>query len=214
MRFSFLTAMMHGLKAINFSALKISFLKSMPSHHQAEQAAANSCGFQGYTGRETLPMSEVLCTSFLGGGGQKEKPEGILETWVIPALHLGSWTCFDLIYFFLSLQHLLCKIPRVSRALETQTLFFNFGFKIMHSVAGIQFASGNNGVDFHHQKTVKTVQWSLNRIFEMSKELLWGSTGRIRDPLRARFKYFIIRTIVLCKDDVLNNYTDVVLMTA
>lgn len=109
---------------------------------------------------------------------------------------------------------MLCKIPRVSRALETQTLFFNFGFKIMHSVAGIQLASGNNGVDFHHQKTVKTVQWSLNRIFEMSKELLWGSTGRIRDPLRARFKYFIIRTIVLCKDDVLNNYTDVVLMTA
>lgn len=102
----------------------------------------------------------------------------------------------------------------ISRALETQILFFTIEFKIIHSALGILLASGNNGVEFHHQKTVKTVLWSLNRIFGMSKELLWGSTGRIRDPLRPRFKYFIIRAFVLCKDDVLRNYTDIVLMAA
>lgn len=54
----------------------------------------------------------------------------------------------------------------------------------------------------------------FNRIPEMSEELLWGSIGRIRGPLRAGFKYFIIRTMVFSKDDVLKNHTEVVLTVA
>lgn len=167
-------------------------------------------------------MSEVLCTPFLGRRGQKENQKEFWKCYlwncgsVIPALHLGRWNCFDLIYFFLTLEHLVCRLPKQSywQSIRNSDCLLHLEFKIIHLAAGIQLASGNDGVEFHHQKTVKTVLWSLNRIFEMSKELLWGSTGRIRDPLRARFKYFIIRAIVLCKDDVLKNYTDVVLMTA
>lgn len=178
-------------------------------------AAANSCGSQGYTGERDSSDFRGFVHPLSGKRRPEGKPEGILEMCVISALHLGRWNCFDLICFSAcSIWFTSCQSRVISRALETQTFFFTFGFKIIHSAAGIQLASGNDGVEFHHQKTVKTVLWSLNRIFEMSKELLWGSTGRIRDPLRARFKYFIIRTIILCKDDVLRNYTNVVLMAS
>lgn len=48
----------------------------------------------------------------------------------------------------------------------------------------------------------------------MSEELLWGSTGRITGPLRAGFKYFITRTMVFSKDDMLENHTEVVFAIA
>lgn len=114
LRFSFLTAMMNGLKAMNFSASKISFLKSMPWHYQAVWAAANSCGFQGYTGERDSSDVRGFVHPLLGKRRPEGKPEGILEMCVIPALRCGHWNCFDLIYFFLTLQHLVCKLPKRS----------------------------------------------------------------------------------------------------
>lgn len=165
MRFSYLTAILCGLKAINFSALKISFLKPMPWHHEAVLAAANSCGFQGYIGERDFSHVRGSLHPISGKRRPEGRPEGILC--VFPALCLGRWNCFDFLscsIWFASYQSRV-----ISRALETQTSFFTLGFKIILSAAGIQLASGKDGVEFHQRKTVKTILWSLNRIFDMSK---------------------------------------------
>lgn len=110
MRFSFLAAILCGLKAINFSALKISFLKPMPWHHEAVLAAANSCGFQGYIGERDFSHVRGSLHPISGKRRPEGRPEGILC--VFPALCLGRWNCFDLIYCLLILQHLVCKLPK------------------------------------------------------------------------------------------------------
>lgn len=64
--------------------------------------------------------------------------------------------CFDLIYLLpCSIWVASCQSRVVSRALVTQTFFFTFEFKIVHSAARIQIASENIGVELHHQKMVK-----------------------------------------------------------
>lgn len=120
-------------------------------------------------------MSEVLCTPFLGRGGLKENQK---ESWNCVLFLLCIWVVGIVLIWFCAvlpcrIWFANCQIRVISRALETQTFFFILGFKIIHSATGIQLASGNDGVEFYHQQTVKTVLRSLNRLFEMSKELLW-----------------------------------------
>lgn len=73
----------------------------------------------------------------------------LLRLWVVGL-------CFDLVYLSArSIWVASCQSGVISRALETQTFFFTFEFKIMHSAARIQLASEKDNVEFHHQKTVK-----------------------------------------------------------
>jgi len=74
----------------------------------------------------------------------------LLHVWV-------AGLCFGLVYLLAyGIWVASCQSRVVSRALEIQTFFFTFEFKIMPSAARIQLASEKDGIEFHHQKTVKT----------------------------------------------------------
>lgn len=139
MSFVFLSATTDGLKALEFSGLTMNCLKSTFCHHQAARETVGT-----HLTQETVhpPLWE-----------EETRRKNQKQFWKCVLFLLRVWVvglCFHLVFL------LACSIwvascqSRVSRALGTQTFFFTFEFKIMHSAAGTQLASGKDGVEFHH----------------------------------------------------------------